>query len=98
MKTMGNKVGNLENKANNVIRNINSNMLIYVVISIMSIFYIISKSLEKEYNIFLITLVLLINVPEFYNSFPSYYGNEKIFYFMNPFNTLYPFVYYYIIE
>lgn len=58
MKTMGNKVGNLENKANNVIRNINSNMLIYVVISIMSIFYIIYKSLEKEYPIAVICLLL----------------------------------------
>lgn len=69
-------------------------LVLYYLIPYLNI--ISEKLTKKEYNIFLITLVLLINVPEFYNSFPSYYGNEKIFYFMNPFNTLYPFVYYYI--
>lgn len=66
---------------------------LYYIIPYLNI--ISDKLTKKEFKTFLITLIILINIPEFYNSFPGY-NREKIFYLMNPFSTLYPFVYYYI--
>lgn len=68
-------------------------LVLYYLIPYLNI--VSEKLTKKEYKTFLLTLIILINIPEFYNSFPGY-NKEKIFYFMNPFSTLYPFVYFYI--
>lgn len=68
-------------------------LVIYYLVPYLNI---ISEHLnKKDFQIFLIILLVLISLPDFYNSFPGY-DSEKYFYMMNPFSMLYPFIYYYI--